>query len=394
MSNTGTAAGLWDDDDDLAPLADTNLEGGSGTATEGLRDIPNAEEDEETPEEIAAREAGETEEETEEELAERLAAETAAEGVIEAPGVEQFLSQYGISGGQITFESDEDGEPTTKHFNDLSEEEKFNVLNSLAEKGAPSVAEKNNLTEEEIGLLNFVRGSESVEEAVDNLAQQRVADIMALQNSNGSDFESMSDDAVVSKWLRESNPEATEEELSDELRRNKESSFYTKNANAIRSQFVEGQKLDVVRSNEAEETERQADIDEDRVAIATAVADMDHVSGWAIDDESKNNILENLLEVNSDGDSKFMESVFSDPKELFRVAWLAEHAEAKFTAMEKHFKREMANEYQKGKRFSTEGMPSNPIGGVGNTQNHVSAEEDSSAGRVEDVKTLGNLWED
>jgi hypothetical protein len=123
----------------------------------------------------------------------------------DTPAIEQFLSQYGVLGGMIQFE---DGE--AKHFDELSEVEKFNVLKDLSITTAPDIAEQYGLDDAEIDLINWAREqNKPIQESIEELAQARAAQLLALNNANSTDFTSMDDDAITMRWLKGNDPEAT-----------------------------------------------------------------------------------------------------------------------------------------------------------------------------------------
>jgi len=374
-----------------------------GSPREGAVSAEEEEEDgEETAEEIAAREALEAEAEaagkTVEELqAEKAAAESADDEEEEeeaAPGIEQFLSQYNIVGGMITFEADEEGgEPVQKHFNDLSAEEQFNVLSNLASQGAPNIEEKYGLDQEEIKMLNDIRNSgKSPYEFLNEQAAARVEQLRAMEESTGVDYTSMSDDAITTKWLKDNNPEASEEDIAAELERSKESKFYESQVKTIRDNYVKAQEAETSAVQEQQRRELEEQIEADRAVIATAAANTSHIAGWKLNDNEKNEVLGEILEVNNDGDSKFMVEIFGDPNNLLKAAWLYKNAEERFDELEKYWKKEVANAYQKGKNAGVNGLSSDPIN---------AGEGSGSAGggkeqplRQENVKTLDDLHAD
>jgi hypothetical protein len=159
---------------------------------------------------------------------------------------------------------------------------------------------------------------------------ERAEQIITLEESNSVDFKEMSDDAIVARWLKDNNPEANETELAEELERNKESSFFEKNAKSIRENYIQDQ----IKEFELKDQEsRQAEIQElesDRAKIVEAVTNVENIMGFPVDDNVKNEVLEDLLEVNEFGDSMFMQNIFSDPEKLFKAAWLVKNAENHF----------------------------------------------------------------
>lgn len=321
-----------------------------------------------------------------------------AENAEAAPGIEQFLSQYGITGGLISFESEEaNGEPVLKHYNDLSSEEQFNVLSSLAAKGSPDIAAKYDLDPNEIGLLNYVRTyakentGATANDAIESLAQQRVQQLLAIQESSNVDYSKMSDDAVMMKWLTE-NSTLSEADRADELTRMKESRLYESQVKSARAGFINEQVASASAENEAYNLELEAEREEDRKVIAAAVAGTNEVVGFPVDNAVKNEVLGKLLEVNQHGDSVFMGEVFSNPSALFKAAWLYYNAESVIGEMVKNHKRDLANEFHRGKTFATTGFPTSPQSGTGNPP-PVNNGGGNSGGTPAKTNTAENLWE-
>jgi len=305
------------------------------------------------------------------------------------PGIEQFLSKYGIVGGMINFE---DGE--AKHFNELTESEKFNILQDLSATSSPDIESRYGLDEEEIGLINWLRQqNQPLQQSIESLAQARVEQILAFNESNSTDFSSMADDAVMMRWLKESDPEASEEDLAEELTRQKESKLYEKNVNRLREQFTKQQE-EINRTVELQQQEEFNNmLEEQRSTIVTVVQDINDIAGFKVSDEDKNNILHDLLETNEYGDSLFMEEVFSDPKTLFKAAWMYKNGEAYFDNLEQYYKKEIAKAYQNGKNEALNGMPSRPISGsINNNSNSGSSKEEPI--RKENFVDLDDLHSD
>jgi len=390
LENEHTMSSLHDDDD-------ITLDGGT-EGEEGNKPT------EPVPSAPSPREGGSTEEPTEPvepseptEPAERSEpAEPTEPELPQASGVDQFLAQYGITDGMITFEAGEEGgEPTTQHFNELSQEEQFNVLSDLANSGAPKLEEKYGLDEKEIGLVNFVReNGGDVDQILNNMAMERLEQLQMIQNATGLDFDAMDNEAMMAKYLKDQEPEATEQEIADEVARRKEGKFFEKDVASIRDAYKSNAAAEAEAAKAQEAKDFEAELEEQRGIIATAVNEVDSVIGWKVDNNQKNEILSELLETNEEGDSKFMAEVFSDPQRLFKAAWLYHNAESYVDELEKHYKREVANAFHRGKEQAINGLPTTPIGS-GNTAPTSGGVKPTTptAPREEKVTTTGNLWD-
>lgn len=278
-------------------------------------------------------------------------------------GIESFLEDFNILGGIVNIE-DEEGNKVDKHFNDLSEMEKFNVLQSLSSKKAADIESKYDLQDSEIDILNAARNSKiDIKEYIEQLAQERVSQLSALGESTDMDYQQMSDDAVFVKFLKESEPNATEEDIAEELSNAKNGKLFKNTVDRLRENFVEGQEAEKAARVEADNRKRMEDLEAERSVIVNAVVGIDKVADWKVDDAEKNATLEKILEVNEYGDPVFMEEIFSDPEALFKAAWLFYNAEDKMSTLETYYKKEVGSAYRKGFDSAAKGMSPDPISG-------------------------------
>lgn len=272
-------------------------------------------------------------------------------------GIEKYLTSNGIEGGIIEFE---DG--TKKHYNDLTQDEQFNVLKSIAENEKITIEEKFELDKDEISVLNYLRESKKpVSEALDDLVEAEINRRAASNSDIATDFLKLSDDTVYLKWLKNSDPESTDEDLQEALDAAKKNKSFTKQASNIRAGFISEQERFIeVESSKIQEDQRR-ELEADRETIVNVVSDINNVAGWEITDDQKNDVLASLLETNSQGDSLFMEKVFSDPKKLFEVAWMEKFGNDYYDKMGEYYKNEISAAYARGKKEGITGLPTKPI---------------------------------
>ena len=305
-------------------------------------------------------------------------------------GLEKWLTSYGIEGGIVTFE-----DQTRKHFNDLTQEEQFNVLKSIAESGKTSVEEEYNLDPEEIGLINHIRNSrKSVQEALNDLVQAELLKIETNKVDYSTDFVNLPKDTIYLKWLKNSDPEASESDLQESLEIAKKTKTYDKQVESIRQSFIQEQEREIELENAKIEQENLKELEADREMIVNVVSDINDVAGWSITPEQKNEVLGSLLEVNSHGDSLFMEKVFSDPKKLFEVAWLEKYGNEYFDKMSEYFRNEISKAYARGKKEGVSGLSSKPIttGAASNNENKTKIDPEKR--EHNNALTLDQLHED
>lgn len=301
--------------------------------------------------------------------------------------MEDFLANFSVEGGMIEFE---DG--TKTHFNELSEEEKLNVLTSLTD--SKSTTSNSDLSEEEAQILEYARQQEKpLDQYLEELAQQRVEQLMSYQQTGKIDFDQVSDDAITEEFLKQTNPEATADEIKEELSRLKEGKFFEANAKKYREDFAAAQENAIQQAEVARQQEIEAQNEADRAAIVERVAPMEDLMGFKLTNEDKNSVLGKVLETNSQGDSLFMEEVFGSPENLFKAAWLYQNAEERFDQMDEYYKKEVTKAYARGKQAAIDGMPSQRTSGT-STGNPGNAEPEAPRQAERKVKSLDELHED
>ena len=264
---------------------------------------------------------------------------------VDMSGIEQYLAQFDIEAGMINFD---DG--TSTHFNELDAEKQKEVLTQLHGTNASSVEAKYGLDENEIGLINYLRtNSMSVEDMVESMVSERLNTVMALQDIETYDYDQIDADAVYLQFLRRSNPEATVEQLEDDLSKAKEQSNYGKVADSLRNQFKQEQDM-VIKSRLAEEKQEQAhSIEEQREEVVEAVLGINDIAGVKINDSIKNGILDRVLEVNEHGDSKFMEEVFGQGDSLFNAAFWYYYGPSLLEQRDNYWKQQKSAAYKRGR---------------------------------------------
>jgi hypothetical protein len=260
-------------------------------------------------------------------------------------GLELYLAQFDIEAGMIQFE---DG--TAKHFNDLDAAKQAEVLQQLHNTQATTVESKYGLDESEIGLLNYLRSNNiSVEEMVDSMVAEKVASLSTLQGLAGEDYTKMDADALYIKFLQDTSPEATPEQITSDLAKAKELSNFNKLTESLRGQFISQQAAAIAAQDTASQAERTQLVESQRQEIVNAVLPMTEIAGITLDQNIKNTVLDHILETNDEGDSAFMDEVFSDPKSLFKAAFWYVYGESLVAQRDEYWKKEKSAAYKRGK---------------------------------------------
>lgn len=268
------------------------------------------------------------------------------DSTVDISGIELYLSQFDIEGGMIGFE---DG--TSTHFNDLEPEKQAEVLQQLHNTSAASIEQTYGLDDNEIGMINYLRANNlSVNDMIESMATERVNTILARQESASIDYDAASEDSIYLKFLSKSNPEATTEQLEDDLRIAKSASTYSKITASLREQFKSEQVAELRATNDMEKRAQLDELEDQRRLVVSTVQGITDVAGVAVDDNVKNSILDRVLEVNDDGDSVFLEEVFSDPTKLFQAAFWYYYGEDLAKQRDEYWKKEKSMAYKRGRQ--------------------------------------------
>lgn len=291
-------------------------------------------------------------------------------------GIERYLAQFDIEGGMIDFE---DG--TRRHFNDLDPDKQQEILQELHSTASADVEDQYGLSEDEIGLLNYLRSNNTtVDELVDQMAAQRLQTYLTTQQVQEMDISKLDDDAVYTAFLLRSNPEAKPEQLEADLETAKKMSNFESVVKNLRNTFEsERQQILERQMTEAKQKTLQ-EIENQRKEVVAAVSKMNQLDGFSLNDGMKNDVLDLVLNVDDDGDSVFMTEVFSSPENLFRAAFWYKNGPEIMKAREEYWKKEKSAAYKRGIEEAKKGkktFTNNDISNRNETRPHYNDPSDT-----------------
>ncbi len=265
-------------------------------------------------------------------------------------GVEKFLNDLGIKDGMIKFQ----GAENPVEFNSLGADKQYTILNSLFNRGKQ---ESNELSEEETKTIALLREKEST---IDDLISIEVKKALKEKDNFNErqqvNFDEMSEQAIYTKFLKDKDPEKTEEDIIAEYEIAKETEGFERSIKATRNVFKNKQALE--KEEEISKLNKEIELtrEEKRTEIVDDIIPIDNIDGWNITDEIKNEILEDILEVNEDGLSPFADKILNDNKELFKAAYRYNTGEDNFKNIENYYLQKSVSEYERGLREGKEGV--------------------------------------
>lgn len=234
-----------------------------------------------------------------------------------------FLKEKGIEDPSKLQWEDENGEITDVDFDNLSDEDKLNVLNSLADPG---------LSQAEIDTINYLRQNNmTLNQVVDYFSKKAVDDYLAQNpdqvHQKTYEIDDYTDDELYLSALKMQYPNFTDEELTSKLETAKSNEeLYKKEVVALREEFKKEEEAQI----EAQKQKEQQEYDDlvgnlknvlgnfNEVALDSTDPESDVLE---IEDSDKDLVLAYLLNQDTDGKSQLVKDL-ENPTTLIELAWL------------------------------------------------------------------------
>lgn len=271
------------------------------------------------------------------------------EGKGEKDVITSFLKYNGISDPEhIKFE-DEDGIVKDRSWNDLSFEEKMNILTTSSEEP------ERDLTEEEIKFINELRTSKlSPEQYINTIRQKAAQDYMeSLQNAPQYSIDDLSDDEIFMLDLQDKIEDASNEEVLAALNKAKEDPLFERRVAGMRKALKaqEEQYKEQMNAEQAQIQEEQFNQFKD--SVLTSIQSLNKVGDLDLNLETDDmeDIASFILDRDDSGMSYFGKAL-NDPKTLVEMAWWTLKGRDALNSISEYFVNEIKNQkqisYQKG----------------------------------------------
>ena len=270
-----------------------------------------------------------------------------------------FLKTRGIDDlNKINFQ-DDNGNISTRGWNELSNEEKINILNMPLETNEDN--NNNYLTEEEINLLTQMRQSNlSPEEYIKQLSGEAQEIVPQYK------IDELSDDEVYLLDLESRVGELSDEEAANALALAKQSEdFYKKQIEGIRKEYKEREDLKAQQEQaELEEENRQA-FEQYQAHVVDAINEFNSIGNFDLnfDDADKEELAEFMLTQDQNG-KNYLYQALQDPETLTKAAWFILNGEEAFNSISDYYIKQIKliseNQYKKGLEDGKKGIQSKP----------------------------------
>ena len=278
-----------------------------------------------------------------------------------------FLKTRGIDDlNKINFQDDE-GNITERSWNDLSNEEKINILNMPLETEQGD--NQNDLTEEEINLLSQIRQSNMTpSEYLQSIAGEQIEITPQYK------IDELSDDEVYLLDLESRVGELTDEEAAQALSNAKQNEdFFKKQIEGIRKEYKEREDFKTQQEEAEKEQEQQQAFENYQAQVVDAINGFTSIGNFDLnfEDADKEELADFMLSRDQAGKNYLFEAL-QDPETLTKAAWFILNGEEAFNTISDYFAQQIKlvseNQYKKGLEDGKKGVQTRPTVVIDNSK--------------------------
>ena len=260
-----------------------------------------------------------------------------------------YLKYQGISDPEhIKFE-DEDGIVKERSWNDLSFEEKMNIMTTSGDEP------ERDLTEDEIKFINELRTSKlSPEQYINTIRQKAAQDYQeSLQNAPQYSIDDLSDDEIFMLDLQDKIEDISDEDLKTALEKAKENPLFARQVAGMRKALKEQEEQYKQQLAAEQEQAYEEQFNQFKDSVLTSIQSFKKVGDLDLNLETEDmeDIASFILDRDDSGMSYFGKAL-NDPKTLVEMAWWTLKGRDALNSISEYFVNEIKNvrqmSYQKG----------------------------------------------
>ena len=263
--------------------------------------------------------------------------------------ITSFLKYNGISDpDHIKFE-DEDGIVKERSWNDLSFEEKMNILTTSGDEP------ERDLTDDEIRFINELRTSKlSPEQYINTIRQKAAQDFQeSLQNTPQYSIDDLSDDEIFMLDLQDKIEDISDEEIKSALDKAKEDPLFARRVAGMRKALKEQEEQYHQQITAEQEQIQEEQFNQFKDSVLQSIQSFNKVGDLDLnlEIEDMEDIASFILDRDDSGMSYFGKAL-NDPKTLVEMAWWTLKGRDALNSISEYFMNEIKNvkqmSYQKG----------------------------------------------
>ena len=273
--------------------------------------------------------------------------------------LEDFLKSRGIDDpSKIKFE-DDNGNIEERDWNSLSKEEQFNILNTPLEEPKQEHTEENDLSDDEINLINQIRQSNlTPEEYLKQLSGQPVEPQYKIDD--------LSDDEIYLLDLEDRVGELSDEDAAQALANAKQNEqLFQKQVEGIRKEYKEREE-NQAKTEEAQRLQEEQEVYEQfKDSVIEAVKGFNNIGNFDLnfDDNDRNELAQFMLEQDESGNN-YLWQALQEPETLVKAAWFILNGDEAFESISDYFstqiKQVAQDQYNKGLEDGKKGIVPKP----------------------------------
>lgn len=263
--------------------------------------------------------------------------------------ISSLLKQQGITDkNKIKFENEE-GSIEEVAWDSLSNEDKFNILNS-------SKDDSDDLDDAEIDLINAIRESKMSPSDYMNYISERSIDnyLNNLETPQYVVDQYSDDDLFKADFMARLN--ATEEEAEEALEKSKSNEeLYKKEIDAIRNEYKQIEEDKIHQEQYAQQQEEQERYNQFTNSVVNEINNFNDFNGVELnlENDDMQMLYDFITGTDAAGNNHFAKAL-SDPRILVRTAWLALNGEQMIDDITSYYNKEITkvrkDAYQKGRK--------------------------------------------
>ena len=251
--------------------------------------------------------------------------------------LDDYLKSLGIENAKISV-LDENDEEQEISFYDLTKEEQLEILKAAEPE---QEIQDNDLDESEIELLNQIRESQlSVEEFLEAY-KASIIDEIGQGAAPEYSIDSYDDQELYLLDLKQKF-DLTDEELAKKLEYElQDEALFKKQVDTLRAEYKQLEdQYNEAQKQEAEDLKEEQfnQFSETMVNVALQTPEF---YGIELDDDEKNEVLSQILDLDENGTSEFYKSL-NDPKKLYELAWFSRYGKDSFDALKNAYESEIS----------------------------------------------------
>jgi hypothetical protein len=248
--------------------------------------------------------------------------------------ISKLLEAKGFKNKTIQI-TDENGELIDVNFDDLTDQEKFDLLSDQDQGVMPS--------DDELKAINFLRTNNmTLEDFAKWQREQGVQEYLANQTPS-TEFDEYTDDEMIAyDFIQRFGEEMTDEEIDAEIDRLKtDPDAYKKRVDLLRASYKSEAEAQSKLYEQEQQTKSKAAEEAFKSAYVNAASGINYIHGMDLDENDKQELLDFVL--NKDASNRTgLSKALDDPESVLRMAWYLLHAEDTFDATVDHFKKEIS----------------------------------------------------